>query len=145
MVHRAECRQTGGAPASCVEIQAMVGAALIGEGYGRNHVCSEDSSGGCSCTFDIVVVNGDAGNWQTTEDGKLLLEPAFMAPEAPPRVPITYCASDTTLSLGPELRTWGPSGIGTDTVFERADCADGVQGVGEDGPDCGRLCSNICL
>ncbi|HVJ16963.1 MAG TPA: hypothetical protein VM686_16090 [Polyangiaceae bacterium] len=144
LLHAADCRQTGGAIASCDEIQEQVGALLAGEGYGRNHVCTEEAGGGCLCTVDLTMVMGQAGTWLQTQDGKLLLTPNFVAPEAPPPEPTTYCASDTTLALGAELHLSSYAAIGVDVVFQRVDCADGLQGDGEEGPDCGGVCLVDC-
>ena len=135
----AQCRKLGDNTVLCGDVSAVVEPYLLGEGVGRNFTCVDDATGGCDCSYEVNLVGAQLGVWRSTPEGKLLLQPSNSLPDAPAALPATYCAGET-LALGPELRIPGQSATGEPTVFERADCADGIQGPGEEGVDCGQLC-----
>jgi len=66
------------------------------------------------------------------------ITPAFGDPSAS----ASYCTDASTLRLGPEIDAVLP-GI-SHLNFDRVNCDDGVQGPGEEGADCGFVCSAMC-
>jgi hypothetical protein len=107
---------------------------------------------GCVCRFDVAVQSGGSGIYQQLDSHTLLHELNLTFPSKSPAAAfpqrVTYCNKGNRLELTgadgaylfdePGLRTMD---LGATTI----NCADGVQGLGEDGVDCGLACPNRCM
>ena len=149
----AKCLLQQGVPVTCQQLVPLL-SEKYAEADGRlgrstgvvstaNWVCGNpQGGGGCSCIFDMMVTydptTGPGGSW--SRSGDLLSHfdevgggAAFMS---------NFAVQGNTLSLSGYHRRalFGIDGLRT-LKLEQVVCNDGVQGVGEDGVDCGPHCA----
>lgn len=127
----------------CKQLQVPLAMSGGGEGSYRNVTCDPNPAEplGCLCFFDVAEVSGSGGKYQIVGGNQILHTPntpgfSFRA---------TYCRDGDSLQLTgadgsyllnkPALRTLD---------LGLVNCADGVQGIGEDGIDCGSACDLAC-
>ena len=127
----------------CKQLEVPLRESGINEGAYRNTTCTPDPKdpGGCACYFDRAEVFGSAGNYALISSNEILHTPS--TPNFPYRV--VYCTEGNTLQLTAADGSYlfGLPGLRT-LDLGRLDCADGLQGLGEEGPDCGFACGNVC-
>jgi hypothetical protein len=133
---------TGTPVGICKQLEVPLRAAGDGEGAYRNVTCdvNPNEPKGCLCYFDASEVSGQAGTYHVVGNEILHIPnpPGFA-------VTATFCNSGTSLQLtganGAYL--FGRPGLRT-LDFGFVNCADGVQGFGEEGVDCGASCNIVC-
>jgi hypothetical protein len=136
-----DCLFDGEGTVTCEELATSLTLVGQGEGSVSNVACTSDLSGGCACNFDIQPVSGSAGTWQNPADGVVTLTPTFATTDVVSVSP-SYCVDSDSLRFGAEIDALYPRV--SNLVLERVNCADGVQGPGETGPDCGWVCPAVC-
>ncbi|HVJ17972.1 MAG TPA: hypothetical protein VM686_21275 [Polyangiaceae bacterium] len=155
-VHRieipAKCMTQQGVPMTCAglipgltekyaETDAQLGKST-GTVSTSNWACANAPSGyGCECAFNMTVTydatTGPGGTFAASDD---LLTHFDQVGEGTPFL-TNYTVSGNTLSMSGYRRRalFGIDGLRT-LKLQRVVCNDGVQGVGEEGVDCGYNC-----
>ena len=137
------CLSDGVGKATCAELSEL----LTNEGQGQGTVldvaCTAGARGGCSCSFAVSEVAGPVGRWSVDPQDatKLVFEQSTgIGTDQSFKVP--YCVDGAGLRFGAELaQVWT---VVPAFSFAKVDCSDGIQGPGEDGPDCGLGCAMNC-
>jgi hypothetical protein len=136
---------TGAPVGICKQLQVAQRAAGIGTGAYFNTTCEVNPKdpGGCLCAFDLTATGGPTGTYQVLDANTLLFVPQTTFPQR-----ATFC------NKGDHLEVTGKDGAylfdfaGLRTMSLKkvvVNCADGVQGPGEDGIDCGGECPEDCM
>lgn len=137
--YAADCLVTAQGTPTCAELQVALNTSGLGEGSYSDTICSDQAGGGCTCTINVHETGGSAGDWSTNAAAKtvtLTRDPAF----DPNQVTVGYCVDANGLRFGEGIDTWWRQTAGA--RFTEIDCADGKQGIGEEGVDCGgQFCS----
>lgn len=127
----------------CAQLQGPLGASGSGEGSYQNTTCgvNPDDPYGCLCLFDVAEISGSGGRFERVSSNEILHLPN--TPGYSFRT--TYCRTGNKLQITgangsyllnkPALRTLDLGNV---------NCADGVQGFGEEGVDCGGACGTAC-
>jgi hypothetical protein len=127
-----------------LQVSLNAGAALK---Y-RNFACSLDPADppgqeGCLCTFDYVDIQESSGRFiPSPEDGTILHLPGKDFPEK-----VGFCNGGDRLQLtgGDGEYLFDRVGLRTlDLAKATINCTDHMQGLGEDGVDCGAACPILC-
>lgn len=136
--YAASCLVVGDRSPTCGELQAALRESGINEGWYRDALCTEQATGGCSCTIQVSETGGNGGLWKAdAATGELTLSDP---PESPqPKSLVThYCVDDAGLRFDANVNErWLQAG---GVLFSKIDCVDGVKGIGEDDIDCGGFC-----
>jgi len=139
-----ECLADGQGKATCAELSSLLTNIGLGEGAYPNVTCVAGAAGGCSCTIQVLLTGGPAGAWSVdAEDPTRLVISSLSSTTAmyePHNVP--YCVDAAGLHFGVELEQAWP--FIASLSFTKVDCADGIQGPAEEGPDCGAACATSC-
>lgn len=130
----------------CDQLTAGLKAKVSSKKY-RNIACQPDSpdanTSGCDCFFDLTEVQESTGSFGTKGSKKLLHRPGTNFPEE-----VVYCHQGDRLQLtaADDEYLFDRVGLRTlDMVKTTAiNCNDSMQGVGEDGIDCGPGCDVMC-
>jgi len=137
------CLSDGVGKATCAELSDLLTSEGLGQGSALNVACAAGASGGCSCSFAVSEVAGPVGLWSV--DPQDATELVFKQPtgiDTYQSFKVPYCVDSAGLHFGVELAqvwTFVPA-----FSFAKVDCTDGIQGPGEDGPDCGLGCTTAC-
>jgi hypothetical protein len=127
----------------CKQLEVPLRESGTGEGAYRNTTCdpNPDEPKGCICYFDRAEVFASSGTFRVLSGNQILHMPFF--PNFPSKV--TYCNKGSSLQLTAADGSYlfGYPGLRT-LNLGALNCEDGLQGVGEDGPDCGFACNNSC-
>lgn len=127
----------------CTQLQGPLGASGAGEGSYQNTTCGVNPKDpyGCLCLFDVAEISGSGGRWELVSGNQVRHLPN--TPGYSFRT--TYCRTGNRLQVTgadgsyllnkPALRTLD---------LGQVNCADGVQGPGEEGVDCGPACVMAC-
>ncbi|HXS31118.1 MAG TPA: hypothetical protein VN755_09825 [Steroidobacteraceae bacterium] len=127
----------------CAQLQAPLAASGAGEGSYRNTTCTVNPKdpGGCYCVFDVAEISGSGGSYRQVAANELLHFPN--TPGVSFRT--SFCRTGSKLQITgadggyllnrPALRTLD---------LGQVNCTDGLQGIGEDGVDCGPACDVVC-
>ena len=134
----------------CTALQTQLSATTIH----KNLQCLGNPAdpGGCVCRFDVALQSGGSGTYEAVDSHTLLhrMNVKFPTNSAAAAFPqkVTFCSKGDRLELTgadatylfdePGLRTMD---LGPTTV----NCADGLQGPGEAGVDCGLACPTPCM
>lgn len=144
-----DCMTFGDRQVACDELDTPLSESGIGEGSWFGVVCMPADDGGCDCATEYWGISGKAGTWALMDDRVVLTrtEHTFVDPIVVDNEvtsdPIEYTVTGDTLRFGTAVDTWWNNLADVDLT--RIDCADGVQGPGEIGIDCGYHCPTACL
>lgn len=138
----------------CTALQTQLTTTATPNSVYKNLQCLANPADpqGCVCRFNVAVQSGGSGTYEVVDSHTLLhrMNVKFPSKAVAAAFPqkVSYCsaggrlqltgADDTYLFDEPGLRTMD---LGATTI----NCADGVQGLGEDGVDCGLACPNACM
>lgn len=127
----------------CEQIQLPLRASGMGEGAYYNTTCFPNPDDpadnfGCICFFDVAETGGGgSGTYRVVSSNEILHTPtaAGFAKSA------TYCRDGSRLQLTGTDGAYLFDLAGLRTLdLTLVNCADGIQGPGEDGIDCGSAC-----
>lgn len=136
--YAAACLVAGDRSPTCAELQAALRESGIGEGSYRDAICTEQVTGGCSCTLQVLEAGAGGGRWKAdTATGQLTLSDPTAA-SLPPSLVTHYCIEDAGLRFDSNVDELFLQAGGV--LFSEVDCVDGVKGIGEDDIDCGGFC-----
>jgi len=140
---------TGGV---CTQVQGY----LAGKSpVGRNIACQANPNdpGSCTCRFDLSVLTGGSGEYALVPGTKNTIVHARTARFPDKSQAADFPATATFCNQGTSLQLTGANGAylfnepGLRTLDLQStviNCTDGLQGLGEDGVDCGVACPMPC-
>jgi hypothetical protein len=138
MVHYgASCLASPAGTVTCDELATELGVYGLDTGEYQRATCTSASSGGCDCTLELSIVLGASGTWSSS--GGVA---TFVNGSSNQATTSAYCVDGAGLRFDPAVETVLPGGSGF--AFQPVDCADGKQGLFEEGVDCGWACANLC-
>ncbi len=124
----------------CAQLQTKERAAGAGPGSYQNTTCVDNTAdpGGCVCAFEDQETGGPSGRYDRVDNNTI----EFLSDKNFPNL-VTYCNQGGSLQLtgkdGEYL--FGTRGLRTLNLKKFVpNCADGKQGEGEAGVDCGPEC-----
>jgi hypothetical protein len=139
LTYSAECLVTDQGTPTCAQLQAALDVSGTGEGAYFDTMCADQAGGGCSCTVRVQEVSGSSGTWSIDLAAKTVTLTRDPQLPAPNQLTVGYCADPAGVRFGDGIDAWWRQTAGA--TFSKIDCTDGKQGFGEDGVDCGGVCS----
>jgi len=136
------CMRNYGSQLACGDIQQLIKDKAANPNI-TDITCRDGAElGSCSCTFSLAasgrVIGAYAVSGSTVTHRPL--RPKVLYPSD-----AVYCAQGDRLQLSGARTTSLFDSPGLRTLdMKRINCADGAQGDGEDGVDCGLMCPNLC-
>jgi hypothetical protein len=128
----------------CQQLQVHVRESGLGEGSYRNTECapSAEDPGGCVCKYDVAEVGGGGGGqYRYLSSNEIMHLPN--TPNFPEKA--TFCRNGDSLELTGSEGEYLFNIVGLRTLsLGKVNCADGIQGPAEIGPDCGSVCGVAC-